>query len=66
MEQAAIVKLEFGDYAKLIKLSVSWRKLDPQVLYSMVQPATIINWIRKGKAAQAQFPWSRQHRLEAR
>ena len=63
-------EVEFGDHAKIIKLSVSWRRLDPQRTFPTARRETLVRWIQKGKAVYGPIPgnlagvdWKRAHMI---
>jgi hypothetical protein len=45
-------ELRFGDHAKLIKLSISWRNITPHMEQPTASPDKIAKWIRQGRAVQ--------------
>jgi hypothetical protein len=45
-------EIRFGDHGKISKISLSWRKLEPQKRYSTADPKNIIEWMQGGKAVQ--------------
>jgi hypothetical protein len=45
-------EIQFGEHGKPSKIRLSWRNLERQNAFPVAKPATLIKWIREGKAVQ--------------
>jgi hypothetical protein len=49
-------EVQFGEHGKVSRIWLSWRNLEREKAYPVATPATLIKWIRAGKAVQNMIP----------
>lgn len=49
-------EIEFGDHGKILRVSLSWRRLTRDRSYRTATPQTIMKWIREGKVQPQPLP----------